>query len=51
MQPAVFSVPNFPGRVLIFGIGHESSGVMNSWRAADSKAGVYQLGQLLRPYI
>jgi len=38
--PAVFSLSNGRGRVLVFSAGHYSSGVPAEWRAKDDREGV-----------
>ena len=42
--PAVLTVPG--GRVLVFGVGHASSGIPDNWRAGQRRAGVCLLEDL-----
>ncbi|ELT99805.1 hypothetical protein CAPTEDRAFT_143582 [Capitella teleta] len=42
VRPAVFSLPG-KGRVLVFGVGHISSGVPDKWRAGETQEGLFML--------
>lgn len=45
-EPAIYTVPGFSGRILVFSMGLRSSGILAEWKADSKRPGVWLLNDL-----